>query len=120
MTPDQTSLIKEIAGGAAIFALGFLQQWNASRARKERKQNAVEAKQESKQNSVVIEKVHALVNSQMGATLNVARLATKRTAEVTGHPSDIAVAEEADRAYQEHQKKQATADATTISKGPGD
>jgi hypothetical protein len=109
MTPDQTSLIKEIAAGAALFLITFMQQYNARKAKKERKANLA-----------VVEKVHTLVNSQMGSTLNVARLATKRTAEVTGHPSDVAVAQEAERAYQEHQKKQAEVDATTISKGPGD
>jgi hypothetical protein len=100
MTTEQMTFWKEVGAAAAIAFIAFMQQWNARRAKKERRANAT-----------VVEKVHTLVNSQMGATLNVARLATKRTAEVTKHPSDLAVAEEAERAYQEHQKKQATVDA---------
>jgi len=125
MSSDQTSLIKEIAVGAAWFLIAFMQQWNASRAHKDRKKNAAAAKvdmdatkaaaaaaaADTQKVALVVHDVKTLVNSQTGATLNVARLATKRTAEVTNLPSDIAVAEEAERAYQEHQIKQSLVDA---------
>ena len=53
---------------------------------------------------------HTLVNSNMGVQLKITALTSARVAQLTGHPDDIAAAEIAKFAYDEHVKKQAMVD----------
>jgi len=53
---------------------------------------------------------HTLVNSNMGVQLKITALTSARVAQLTGHPDDIAAAEIAKLAYDEHAKKQAMVD----------
>jgi len=63
---------------------------------------------------VVIEQVthdtHTLVNSNMGVQLKLNMLVTQRMANITHAQDDIAAAEIAKLAYEEHIKKQAIVD----------
>jgi len=120
MTPDQTSLIKEIASGAALFMIAFMQQWNARKAKKERRANAAEAKQsadkasaEASKAAAIGEAVHTLVNSNMGAQLKLVMELSEFKASVMPTPENIEAAKLARAAYESHQMKQALVDAKT-------
>lgn len=58
---------------------------------------------------------HALVNSSMATQLYINMVVTRRLADLTGEPADVAAAGAASRLYDEHQGRQAVADAG----GPG-
>lgn len=53
---------------------------------------------------------HTLVNSNMGVQLKLNSLTSARVAALTGHADDLAAAEIAKLAYDEHVKKQAIVD----------
>jgi hypothetical protein len=120
MTPDQTSLIKEIGAGAALFLITFMQQWNARKAKKERKANAEEAKlsanraaAEASKAAAIGEAVHTLVNSNMGAQLKLVMELSEFKASVSPTPENMEAAKLARTAYESHQTKQALVDAKT-------
>jgi hypothetical protein len=56
------------------------------------------------------DKIHTLVNSNMGAQLQVSMAALKRIADLTNDPSDRLIAENAEKLFHEHEDKQATVD----------
>ena len=100
-----------------IGAVGILLAWikfssdkNATEAKKVAELAALEAKKAAE----IGEKIHTLVNSNMGAQLNISRVALRKVAELTTDPvakaMAIAMADEAERAYMEHQIKQAIVD----------
>jgi len=56
------------------------------------------------------EKVHTLVNSNMGVQLTLTSVALERVASLTNDPQDIKAAEQAKQLLYAHEKKQATVD----------
>ena len=58
----------------------------------------------------VADQTHALVNSNMGAQLKVSAVALRRVAHLTSDLEDVAAAELAERALEEHVAKQSRAD----------
>ena len=64
-----------------------------------------------KQTADTTDKIHTLSNSSMGAQLRIVMLQAKRIAEMTKAQPDLDIAGEAERAYQQHQEKQAVVDA---------
>lgn len=63
------------------------------------------------------DKVHTLVNANMGIQLKISAVALGRVAELTKHPKDIAAWETAKTALAEHERKQASVDAKEADKG---
>jgi predicted DNA-binding protein YlxM (UPF0122 family) len=61
----------------------------------------------------VLDATHGLVNSNYGVQLKLVMLALKRLSLITQLPEDIEAAAVAERAYQEHEAKQAAVDAKT-------
>lgn len=62
------------------------------------------------------EKTHTLVNSNMGVQLKLNAAVTKRLAGITKDPDDISAAHLASVMLAEHEKKQATVDASNNKK----
>ncbi len=56
------------------------------------------------------EKIHTLVNSNMGIQLQLNAKLSRRVADQSQDPADIEVANASERMYQEHQGKQALVD----------
>lgn len=56
--------------------------------------------------TVQTDKVHTLVNSNMGVQLRISSTALRRIADLTKDPADIRIAEEAERLAQDHESKQ--------------
>lgn len=57
---------------------------------------------------------HTLVNSNMGAQLNLTAVALRRIADLTKDPADIQAAEGAEGLYAAHVTKQAVVDASKV------
>jgi len=70
--------------------------------------NRIDAKKAAK----IASNIHTLVNSNMGVQLRVNWLQARRIADMTKLPSDIELANEAERLYNQHQLKQAQIDLT--------
>ena len=66
---------------------------------------------ENKKTITVVEKIHTLVNSNMGGQLRVNMLQARRIAELTKLPSDVELATESERLYNEHMAKQKIVDS---------
>jgi hypothetical protein len=56
--------------------------------------------------------IHTLVNSAMGNALRLSAAQSKRIAETTGDPADIALAEQAAKLFKEHEAKQYIVDTS--------
>lgn len=57
-----------------------------------------------------LEAIHGLVNGRMGAELRLAMLQARRIASLTHDQRDIQTANEAERAYEEHEAKMVRVD----------
>ena len=57
------------------------------------------------------DKIHTLVNSNMGVQLRISASALRRVAEYSKDPQDIRIAEEAERLATDHESKQHKVDA---------
>ncbi len=75
----------------AVAVAGFMNRWYAKKATK------------------VSDKIHMLVNSNMEVQLRVNWLQARRIADMTKLPSDIALAEEAEKLYNRHKIKDSAA-----------
>jgi len=77
--------------------------------------NRLDARKQSK----VSNNIHTLVNSQMGNQLRVNMLQSRQIADMTTDPQRkkvaIDVADEAQRLYEDHQRKQAVVDSQAKS-----
>lgn len=56
------------------------------------------------------EKTHTLANANMGAQLRLNVIASRRLADLTGEPADMAAANLAEKTLREHEAKQAAVD----------
>ena len=63
---------------------------------------------------VALNEIHTLVNNDYGVLLKTAMFTTKRLAILTGFPDDIEAAGLAERAYNDHQAKQAVVDRSQV------
>ncbi len=61
--------------------------------------------------SQTVQAVHVLSNSQAGTQLKAYAMLARRMADTSGDKADVAIADEAERAYEIHQSKQAVVDA---------
>lgn len=61
--------------------------------------------------AVVVDATHKLSNSKMGIALRTAKDLTRRLAEISKDPKDIASADQAEAQYNEHQRQQEKVDA---------
>lgn len=59
----------------------------------------------------VTDKTHVLVNSNMAVQLKLNAMVTRRLADITKYPADVAAADIAEQLYHEHEVKQAKVDA---------
>ena len=66
--------------------------------------------------AVTTDKVHTLVNSNMGLQLKISASALRRVAELTNDKADIDIATEAERLSKDHESKQATVDLAAKGK----
>ena len=89
---------------AAIFVLAFLNEFGRRRAASLLlKADAVKTKK--------LDEIHVLVNSAMGKALRANMLSSRRVAELTKTPADIAVADQAEHDYKDHMAKQGAIDS---------
>lgn len=68
----------------------------------------------AKRQSQAVDRVHTLVNSQSGELKKSNMILTRQLAELTKKPEDIAAAEVARLAYEDHEQKQRVVDASPI------
>jgi len=100
ITSEQLATWFQLGTLLGICAVAFLNQINASKSLK------VAAK-----TAEVTDKIHTLSNSSMQAQLRIVWLQAKRIAEMTKAKVDIDIASEAEKAYLDHQAKQAVVDS---------
>lgn len=58
-----------------------------------------------------LDEIHTLVNSNMGAQLQVSMIALRRVANLTNDSADVAIADNAEDLYHQHEAKQALVDS---------
>lgn len=94
-----TEAVIAFATPIAVIIAAILQQFNASKASRDR---AVIAK--------TGESIHTLVNSAMGTQLRISAIALRRLSDMTKHAADEAAAELAEKLSNEHEQKQRKVD----------
>lgn len=104
MVPAQTT---QILGFGALIATSLFGVLNTKRT--EQKVEKLAANVDSVKSTG--EAVHTLTNSNMGVQLKLNAELSRWKAVETGHPVDITAAEEAERMYADHQRKQGIVDA---------
>ena len=99
MTPQDVQGWASLGTLLGIMYMGFMQYTNSQKQRDfAERQNAVS------------DKIHTLVNSRMGSQLKLTMILSKRIAALTNLPEDVAVAQESERLYEEHEVKQSIVD----------
>lgn len=99
ITSDQIATWFQIGTLLGIAAVAFMNRLDA------RKSLAITTK-----TAQVTDQIHTLSNSAMSAQLRIVWLQARRIADMTKEKVDIDIATEAERAYNEHQAKQAKVD----------
>ena len=115
MTIDQLEKLGTAAGIVIIAVMNRIDAYKAKKQRDAALAVAKDTQQVAKETAETTGAIHVLSNSNMEAQLRVVWLQAKQIADLirqTGNPSAIAdeVAKEAERAYNEHQAKQALVD----------
>lgn len=72
----------------------------------------------SRQQARATERIHTLVNSSSGDLKKANMLLTRQVAEMKATPENIAAADLARLAYEDHEAKQRAVDATAMREGP--
>ena len=98
-----------------VFLVAVMTQWHAWKSRKQANSAVAEARGYVAKQTQRMGEIHSLVNGAMARALRTIMILAKEKADVTGHPTDIAAAEQAQRDYEEHDMKQRLAEASRES-----
>jgi hypothetical protein len=113
ITVDQVTELAKLVTPLLLVVLAIQQQWAKSAAEKVAKtlvdsDHVINGKVDNL--TVQTDKVHTLVNSNMGLQLGISAALARRIADLTGLESDASIAEAHEKLSHDHEAKQAQVD----------
>ena len=111
ITAEQATAYGTMLG---IFLVAVLNQYNAYKAKKTAEAVSAALLGSDAAKGKKLDEIHTLVNSGMTEQLRTVMLMSRRIAEATHDPDDVATADQAQVKYQDHLEGQARADANAF------